>query len=94
MRGSWDWSIRGDVAYQGKQYADELNLAWFASRTLVNARAELQVGEHLNLSLWGKNLADETYTSAAFFIATPFGTSYVPIFGQLRTFGLTKMLPF
>lgn len=94
VRGNWDWLIRGDIAYQSKQYVDELELAWFGERTLINARAELQMGDKLNLALWGKNLGDEHYSSAAFFIATPFGTSYVPIFGQLRTLGLTARYAF
>jgi iron complex outermembrane receptor protein len=93
LSAGWDWSVRGDVSHQSKQYIDELELSWLPSRTLFNARAEMNVGK-LNLALWGKNLTDERYGAAAFFIATPFGTSYVPIFGQLRTYGLTARYTF
>jgi iron complex outermembrane receptor protein len=86
--GDWNWYARADVNYQTKQYMDELNLAWLPDRTLVNARFEVNNGP-LTASLWVKNLFDEEYGANGFFIATPFGTSYVPLLGDLRTFGLT-----
>lgn len=82
------WSLRGDVNYQTKQFIDELNLAWLPDRTLVNLRAYVEMG-NFNVSLWAKNLFDKEYAASSFFIATPFGTAYVPIRGQKRTVGLT-----
>lgn len=86
--GDWGYYARADVSYQSKQYIDELNLAWVPDRTLVNARLELSNGPW-TAALWAKNLFDEEYAANSFFIATPFGTSYIPILGQQRTFGLT-----
>lgn len=84
----WDWYARADVNYQTKQYMDELNLAWLPDRTLVNLRFEVNKGP-VTASLWVKNLFDEEYGANGFFIATPFGTSYVPLLGDLRTWGVT-----
>lgn len=88
VAGSWDWLLRADVQHQTKQYIDELNLAWVPDRTLVNARLEVSTGP-FTAALWAKNIFDEEYAANAFFIATPFGTSYVPIFGAQRTVGIT-----
>ncbi len=86
--GSWNWYARADINYQTKQYMDELNLAWLPDRTLVNARFELNNGPW-TASLWAKNLLDEEYAANGFFIATPFGTAYAPLKGDLQTYGLT-----
>jgi iron complex outermembrane receptor protein len=83
-----NWYARADVNYQSKQYMDELNLAWLPDRTLVNARLEVSTGPW-TAALWAKNLFDEEYGGSGFFIASPFGTSYVPLLGEKRTFGLT-----
>jgi len=85
---NWNWYARADVSHQTKQYMDELNLAWLPDRTLVNALLEVNRGA-VTASLWVKNLFDEEYAANGFFIATPFGTSYTPILGDLRTFGLS-----
>jgi iron complex outermembrane receptor protein len=87
------WSVRGDVNHQSKQYIDELNLAWLPDRTLVNVRANIDMG-NFNVSLWAKNVFDKEYAASSFFIATPFGTSYVPIRGAKRTVGLTVRYSF
>lgn len=88
LAGGWDWYLRGDVSHQNKQFIDELNLAWLPDRTLVNARFEVSNGPW-TAALWAKNLFDEEYAANAFFIATPFGTSYVPLLGAKQTIGLT-----
>lgn len=84
----WEWYARADVNYQTKQYMDELNLAWLPDRTLVNLRFELSNGPW-TAALWSKNVFDEEYGANGFFVASPFGTSYVPLYGDLRTYGLT-----
>jgi outer membrane receptor protein involved in Fe transport len=53
----------------------------------------MQMGE-FNVSLWAKNVFDKEYAASSFFIATPFGTAYVPIRGQKRTVGLTVAYSF
>lgn len=88
LADNWDWYARADVSHQTKQYMDELNLAWLPDRTLVNMRLEVSKGP-MTASLWVKNLFDEEYAANGFFIATPFGTSYTPILGDLRTYGLS-----
>ncbi|MEE4185650.1 MAG: TonB-dependent receptor [Gammaproteobacteria bacterium] len=88
LTGDWTWSLRGDVTYQSKQFIDELNLAFVPERTLVNARFQVDNGRW-NAALWARNLFDEEYVANSFFIATPFGTSYVPTFGDRATYGLT-----
>jgi iron complex outermembrane receptor protein len=84
----WDWFVRGDVSYQDEQYIEELNLAWLPTRTLVNARISLSNGPW-TMAVWARNLFDEDYAQNSFFIATPFGTSYVPLLGEQQTMGLT-----
>ncbi len=84
----WDWFLRGDVIHQTKQYMDEMNLAWLPDRTVVHARFQVSSGAW-SAALWSRNLLDEEYATSAFFIATGFGTSYVPIFADKQTLGLT-----
>ena len=88
LQADWDWFLRGDVIHQTKQYIDEMNLAWVPERTLVHARLQFSNGSW-TAALWAKNLLDEEYAANSFFIATPFGTAYVPIFGAKQTLGLT-----
>lgn len=88
LAAGWDWFLRGDVIHQTKQYIDEMNLAWLPDRTLVHARFQVGNGPW-TAALWARNLMDEEYATSAFFIATGFGTSYVPIFADKQTLGLT-----
>jgi len=88
VAGDWDWYARADMNHQSRTYVDEFNLAWVPDRTIVNARFELSNGPW-TAALWAKNLFDEQYLANSFFTATPGGTSYGGILGNLRTFGLT-----
>jgi iron complex outermembrane receptor protein len=94
----WDleWSVRGDVTYQSKQYVDETNLAWTPSRTLVDGSVSVSKGA-FTARLWGKNLFDEEYVSSSFFLVGtggPRSVSYVPFLGEKRTVGLTVSADF
>ena len=92
----WGFYARADVTYQTKQYADEANLAWIPSRTLVNASIGLTV-DKFNFQLWSKNLLDKQYVSSALFLIGTGGggsASYVPILGERRTIGLTVSTSF
>jgi iron complex outermembrane receptor protein len=94
----WDleWSVRGDVTYQSKQYADELNLAFVPARTLVDGSISVTKGRFTG-RLWGKNLFDEEYVSSAFFLVGtggPRSVSYVPFLGEKRTVGFTLSADF
>ncbi len=87
----WGFYARGDVTYQTKQFADEANLAFIPSRTLVNASIGVTI-EKINFQLWTKNLFDKQYVSSALFLIGTGGggsASYVPILGDRRTIGLT-----
>ncbi len=86
LTDSLAWFLRGDVTYQDKQYAEEMNLAWLPGRTLVNASVGLS-GDSWDLTLWGKNVLDKKYVSNSLFIIQ-FG-SYTPGFGERATAGVT-----
>lgn len=42
LSADWSYSVRGDIAYQSKQFARSVNLQEIPSRTLVNARVAVQ----------------------------------------------------
>jgi iron complex outermembrane receptor protein len=89
--GQWGLSIRGDVNYQAKYYAENLNLSWMPARTVLNANVALTDDDgHWYASLWAKNLTDKLYAANAFaiFSATA-SSSYIPALGEGRTAGLT-----
>ncbi len=58
-----DWSIdmRLGANYQSEQFITPLNQAYIPARTLFNADAHLEFGEHWNLGIWAKNLTDREY---------------------------------
>lgn len=92
----WGFFARADVTYQTKQFADEANLAFVPSRTLVNASTGLSLNK-FNVQLWVKNLLDKHYVSSALFLVGTGGAgsaSYVPILGDQRTAGLTASYSF
>jgi iron complex outermembrane receptor protein len=86
-----DWTLRGDVTYQDKQFIDELNLASVPERTLVDASLSA-TWDKVTARLWVKNLMDEKYVTSAFFLIGTGGNrsaSYVPFIGDTRTLGIT-----
>jgi iron complex outermembrane receptor protein len=87
----YNWFVRADATYEGKQYEDEENLSWVPSRTLINMRAGIKRGP-IDLQFWVKNLADLHYVSSAFVLIGTNGagsSAYTPFLGDLRSFGLT-----
>lgn len=58
MGNNWEWYIRPDVVYQGKQYTDETNLAYISDYTLVNLRTGFD-RDDLRLEFFVKNLFDD-----------------------------------
>jgi iron complex outermembrane recepter protein len=86
--GNFELSLRGDLAYQSKYYAENLNLAWIPDRTLLNLNVGLGDADGVwSVNLWGKNVTDETYASSAFAVSVV--NQYIPALGQGATFGLT-----
>jgi iron complex outermembrane receptor protein len=87
MGADLEYFLRADVSYQGKQYVDQMNLAWVAARTLVNASVGVAAARW-EVRLWARNLLDERYLSQSFF--TPgASTSYAPVIGEGRNYGAT-----
>lgn len=96
LSNGWGFDARVDVTYQTKQFADEANLAFIPSRTLVNVSLGLDV-KGIRLQAWAKNLFDKKYVSNALFLIGTGGAgsaSYVPILGEQRTMGLTASYKF
>lgn len=86
----WDGSyfLRADASWQAKFFADSANTVVIPSRTLVNARAGINVG-NFDVSIWARNLFDENYVSNAFVVLLPFGNTFGTFLGERRTFGIT-----
>ena len=80
--------MRADVVGQSEQYVSELNLAEIPSRTLLNLRGGIS-DDNWSAELWVRNATDRDYISNAFYVALPFGVSYVPTVGPERRIGLT-----
>ena len=96
LSNGWELFARADVTYQTKQFADEANLAFIPSRTLVNASLGLNI-KGIELQAWVKNLLDRKYVSNALFLIGTGGAgsaSYVPLLGEQRTMGLTASYKF
>ena len=81
-------SLGGDLTYQSKYYAENLNLASIPSRTLLNLSVGIGDPDGAwSVNLWGKNVTDELYASSAFAVSVV--NQYIPAFGQGATFGLS-----
>ena len=93
MWGGPTWSVRGDLTWQSEFYAESANLATIPERTLLGARAGLD-WDNVNISLWAKNLTDESYVSNAYVVLIPFGNTYQTFYGPRRSFGMTARYSF
>jgi len=86
-----EWTLGGNVTFQDRQYADELNLATVPSRALFDAALRMELGG-FTARLWARNLFDEEYVTSSLFLIGTDGArsvSYVPFLGEKRTVGLT-----
>ncbi len=89
----FELSLRGDVTYQNKYYAENLNLAFIPDRTLLNLNVGLaDPDQGWSVNLWGRNVTDEVYASSAFAVSVV--NQYIPALGQGATFGLTARYNF
>ncbi len=96
LREGLDLFIALDGTFKGKQYMDEANLAFAPSRLLMNGQIGADFGP-FELTFWARNLLDKEYVSTALFLIGTNGAlsaSYVPTFGERRTFGLTGAISF
>ncbi len=91
--GAFQFSARGDLTYQNKYYAENLNLAFIPDRTLLNLNFGLSDEDgRWSVNLWGKNVTDEVYASSAFAVSVV--NQYIPALGQGATFGLAARYNF
>lgn len=62
-RDNASWYIRSDVNYKSKQFLDPANLTWIKSRTVVNGRVGVKLGD-VTLEVFATNLLNNrNYTS-------------------------------
>ena len=85
----YDYYVRGDLTFQSKAYADEMNLAWVPSRTIANATVGL-TAESYEVQLWVRNMLDKKYAAVAS-IQQP-NVKYDSTLGERRTIGVTATL--
>jgi iron complex outermembrane receptor protein len=91
--GSFELTMRGDVTYQSKYYAEALNLASIPERTLLNLDVGIAHPDGVwSVNLWGKNVTDELYASSAFAVSVV--NQYVPALGLGATYGVTARYNF
>jgi iron complex outermembrane receptor protein len=86
--GGWTVSARVDASYRSKQYLTPLNEGYIDARTLYNGSVNITgPDEHWDLTVWGKNLADEDYVQSNF--TTALFNNYLVAGGQGRSYGVT-----
>ncbi len=56
---NWSWAVRGDAVHTGKQYLDELNLAWIKAYTTANLRLGFTREDSFSVQVYANNLFDE-----------------------------------
>ncbi len=81
-----EYFVRGDAAYQSKQYIEAMNLAWVPGRTIVNATTGIS-GSTYDVLLWARNLFDKQYVSGVT-LGSP-NAFYNGYLGERRTIGIT-----
>jgi iron complex outermembrane recepter protein len=59
VSSNWTYSVRGDAIHTGKQYVDELNLAWIDAFTTFNLRLGFIRQDSFSVQLYANNLFDE-----------------------------------
>lgn len=77
----------------GMFIGEESNFGVVDSIDLVNGQLDFQIGESLNVALWGKNITDEEYFSAGFALEV-FGGLAQRTVGAPRQYGVTVRYDF
>ena len=77
----------------GQFVGAEDNFGVIDSIDLINGQLDFQIGDSLNVALWGKNLADEEYFSAGFAIGVVGGLASRTV-GAPRQYGVTVRYDF
>lgn len=86
-------SMLVDYSYRSRVYfeADNFPLVGDTSMGMVNAKANLTIGPQWEVSVWGKNLTDETYITNVIDGRGPFDLSQngSAVIGEPRMYGVT-----
>lgn len=105
---SFEWFVRGDLVYQGEQFADASNQTTVPEHTYFNARMGWESERYL-IELWGLNLFEDdaptgafrevyftnTFADGTFGSATPFFPfRYSVSHPRLRQVGVTALVRF
>lgn len=86
-----EFFARADYTYQSEQAIEAMNFAQIPDRSLLNG--SLGFGrDRWNVSLWARNLLDDTYVTNSFFIIQ--FRRYVPALNDGRTAGITASYRF
>ncbi|MEQ8507769.1 MAG: TonB-dependent receptor [Rhodospirillaceae bacterium] len=107
LNDNFDWYIRSDFTYIGKQFIGAQNQAIAPSRELVNLRLGID-SDRYTVELWSENLFNNKEAVAAFRdvffqntvdgVTSSFNTffpwRYSTTYGRLRTFGVTTRMRF
>lgn len=56
---NWTYTIRGDLLHTGKQFVDQLNLAWIGAYTTANLRLSLAREDSFPVQAYVNNLFDQ-----------------------------------
>lgn len=83
------WGLTGRLsgAYQSKQYVEPLNLGYVPSRVVYDANITMQAPNNWEFTLWGKNIFNREYASAAFVVSQ--FNQYIVNAGDARSYGAT-----
>jgi iron complex outermembrane receptor protein len=59
LTDDWEYTLRGDVFYTGRQYTDETNITSVSDYVLANASVEFSKSDDMSIRLWVNNLFDK-----------------------------------
>jgi iron complex outermembrane receptor protein len=59
LSGAWNYRLRGDVLYSGKQYTDETNITTLAAYATINTSVEFYTKDDVSVKLYASNLLDK-----------------------------------
>lgn len=88
-----NYYIRTDLSWQNSFFADTVNLAIIEDRFLLGGSAGVVI-DNFEVSIWARNITDETFVSNSFVIVAPFGNAFNSFFGDRRSAGITAKVNF
>ncbi len=95
---SWDMRLRGEYAYRGSTFSDQVNTLELIneSYSIFNARVALLNDEKgIEIAVWGRNLFDKDYTTSRGFGSNNFAPGSKALLpGVQRTYGIDVRFSF